>query len=113
MSKPTVNEFRNSSILKATNQKFSHVDLWRDWTNVLSSDQLLSVVEALKISLENQEENNKVFNLYSDININPYMETLLRNFFFSYKNGDINIALANRIKFGEIYELKEKKKVRK
>ena len=87
--------------------------MWKDWTNILSSDQILSAIKGLDMNLENQEGYKEIFELYTDLENNQYMDLLLRNFFYSYKNGDINLALSNRVNFDELYQLKEKKKVKK
>ena len=38
------------------------------------------------------------------------MNLLLKNFFHSYKQGEINLALTNKVNFKELYHLKKKKK---
>lgn len=102
-----------SSILKKSNQYFDHVNLWNNWANILSSDQILPVIKALKINLENQDIYKESYKLYSDLDENQYMNLLLKNFFYSYKQGEINLALTNRINFEELYHLKEKKRSNK
>ena len=87
--------------------------MWGDWSNNLSSDQVLGVIKALQISLENEDDYKKLCSIYTDIQINPYMSLMLKNFFCSYKRGDINLALTNRIHFKELFELQEKNVMKK
>ena len=56
-----------------------------------------------------QADYKDIYELNQDIDNNPYMKSLLRNLFASYKRGDINIALTNKLNISELCPLKQKK----
>ena len=49
-----------------------------------------------------QPEYQNVYNVNPDINTNPYMKALWRDFFASYKRGDIHVALSNKLHLKEL-----------
>ena len=100
----------NRPILKKNPEVLTNSQLWSNWSNVLSSDQLLPIIKALKLNIEMQADYKDIYELNQDIDNNPYMKSLLRNFFASYKRGDINIALTNKLNISELCPLKQKDK---
>ena len=57
-----------------------------------------------------QEDYKIIYETNQDIDNNPYIRSLLRNFFASYKRGDINIALTNKLNISELCPPKQKNK---
>ena len=55
-----------------------------------------------------QPEYESLYNAYQDINSDPYVRTVLRNFLNSYKRGDISIALSNKLNLEELCPIKSK-----
>ena len=91
-----------SSILKKNPQVLSHSELWESWSTILSSDQLVFVIRALHLHLDLQIDYQTIFKNNSDIKQNHYLKTLLRNFFQSYKRGEVSLALTNQLKLAEL-----------
>ena len=92
----------SKSILKNNSKVLTNTQLWASWNSVLSSDQLLSIVQALQLNLEMQPEYQNVYKVNPDIKTNPYMKALWRDFFASYKRGDIHVALSNKLHLKEL-----------
>ena len=97
-------------ILKRNPKVLTNSQLWSNWSNILSSDQLLPIIQALKLNIELQEDYKIIYETNQDIDNNPYIRSLLRNFFASYKRGDINIALTNKLHISELIPPKQKSK---
>ena len=97
------------TILKHNPKVLSNTQLWASWNSVLSSDQLVSIIKALQLNLEMLPDYESIHKVNPDININPYMRALWRDFFASYKRGDIHIALSNKIHLHEVCQKKIKR----
>ena len=97
--------------MKQNSKVLPNSQLWSDWQNDLSADQLLPVIKALKHYLEIKSTDNEYCKLNEKLG-NPFMHSLWKNFFNSYKNGEINIALSNKLALNDLCPNKKSKNKR-
>ena len=85
------------------------MQLWENWSMCLSADQLVPVIIGIQLHLAIAPSYKEVLNSFPKIREDPYLETLLRNFFRSYKQGEISLTLTNQVKLDELSIKKVKK----
>ena len=111
--KVTKNSSAIKSILKHNNATLTFGQLWDSWKDNMSADQLISVISALHLHLLLDRDNRTITQIYPEIKVNNYLESLLKKFFLDYKQGAITLSLSNRIRLAELCQNQGKKKVKR
>ena len=99
------------SILKKTKTDLTHTELWKCWSDNMSADQLIPIVKAVNLHLLLHTENKSIYQTYSDLHYNAYIESFIKNFYLDYKRGNIMLSLTNKLTLAELCRPNHKKKI--
>ena len=99
------------SILKVGPSVLTHAQLWRSWSENMSADQLVSIIKAVNLHLLLFPENKLIYQKYSNLNYDNYLESFIKDFYMDYKRGSVTLSLSNRLHLAELCKTHHKKKI--